>query len=291
MPLRLLQRLRSGLGQMVLAGFFFSIMSLLVRVAGSRLPSSQIVLARAAVALVIAYAMLRLQRLPAWGTNRRTLVLRGLFGFGGLTCFFWSLVHLPLAEATVLQYLNPVLTALLAVPLLDEPLRLRELASAGLSLAGVVLVARPASLFGMAGAPALAPLPVAVGLLGALFSALAYVTVRKASGSEHPLVVVFWFPLVATPLSLPAAIAAWVPPTPAEWLVLLGVGVATQTAQVYMTRGLMLETAARATAASYVQVVFAAGLGALVLAEWPDVTTVLGSVLVGCGLLLLAWKR
>jgi drug/metabolite transporter (DMT)-like permease len=279
--------LRGGLGQMALAAFFFSVMSLLVRVAGTRLPSAQIVLARAAVSLVISFWMLRAAGVSPWGKNRRTLALRGLFGFGGLNCFYWALVHLPLAEATVLQYTNPVFTALLAVPVLGERLRRRHLASVALSLAGVVLVARPATLFGGAGA-ALPALPVAVALLGAALSAAAYVTVRKAGGSEHPLVVVFWFPLVATPLALPAALGAWVQPAGVEWLVLLGVGVSTQIAQVFMTRGLLLETAARATAASYLQVVFAAGWGALLLAEAPDLATGLGSALIGCGLLLLA---
>ena len=280
--------LRSGAGQMALAAFFFSIMSLLVRMAGHTLPSGQIVLARTVVSLVISYGMLRAAGLAPWGNNRKMLLLRGLFGFAALNCFYWALVHLPLAEATVFQYTNPVFTALLAAIVLREPLRLREIASVIICLAGVSLVARPEVLFGSGPGPSLDPLAVSVALLGAMFSACAYVLVRKAGHSDASLVVVFWFPLVATPLSIPAALAHWVWPTPGEWLLLVGVGIATQTAQVFMTRGLLQETAARATAVSYLQVVFAAAWGAALLAELPGFTTWAGSGLIGLGLLLLA---
>src|SRR5690606_4712848 len=142
-----------------------------------------------------------------------------------LFCFFWAVVHLPLAEATVLQYLNPVLTALLAGLLLGEQLRRRELLSVGISMLGLLLVTRPAFLFG--GGRGLDPLASGVAILGAALSAAAYVTVRKIGTREHPLVIVFWFPLVATPLSLPAVLPVWTWPSPTEWLLLLAVGALT----------------------------------------------------------------
>ncbi|CAN5710214.1 hypothetical protein BH23GEM3_BH23GEM3_24910 [soil metagenome] len=54
--------------------------------------------------LLLSYWLLRRARVPMWGTNRRLLVLRGLLGFGALACFYYARVHLPLAEATVIQY-------------------------------------------------------------------------------------------------------------------------------------------------------------------------------------------
>lgn len=274
---------------MVAAAFFFSVMSLLVKLAGQRLAAEQVVLFRAAVALVLSWGLLRRAGLSPWGKSRGLLFLRGLLGFFALSCFFWALVHLPLAEATVIQYLNPVFTALLAALVLGERLEWRASLSVVGSLGGLLLVARPAFLFG--GAQHLDPVASGVALAGALFSAGAYVTVRRVGSGEHPLVVVFWFPLVATPLSLPLAFPVWQWPTPLEWLVLIGVGVATQTAQVFMTRGLQKEPAAKATAVSYLQIVFAALWGALVLGEIPDALTLAGaSLIIGSTLLLLDWR-
>lgn len=275
---------------MVAAAFFFSLMSLGVKLSGERLPFQQVVLFRAAVALVLSWWMLRRERLSPWGTQRGLLALRGVTGTLALCCFFWALLHLPLAEATVLQYLNPVFTALLAALVLREPLELREGLSVLGSLAGLLLVARPSFLFGMGAAP-LDPWACAVAVAGALFSACSYVTVRRIGHAEHPLVIVFWFPLLATPVSLPLALPVWQWPTPREWLLLLGVGVVTQVAQLFMTRGLQREPAARASAVSYLQIVFAAAWGLLVLGEVPDARTALGATLIVGSTLLLVRRR
>jgi drug/metabolite transporter (DMT)-like permease len=276
--------LSRGLRFMVAGAFFFSLMSLLVKVAGQRLPSQQIVLIRSVVMLVLACSTLYRLGLPWLGRNRPLLVLRGLLGFGALSCFYFALVHLPLAEATVLQYTNPAFAAVLAVFVLGESMRRRELAALALSLAGVLVVARPAALFG--GVSVLPPLPVAVGLLGAIFSAAAYVVVRKL-GTEHHMVVILYFAVVSTLGALPATLTHAVAPTPWEWLVLLGVGLTTHAGQIFLTRGLQLERTGRATAAGLVQIVFAAGWGLLFFADSPGVMGLAGGMLVVSGVLLL----
>lgn len=273
-----------GLRYMVAGAFFFSVMSLLVKLAGQRLPSQQIVLARSLIMLVLAWAALRRAGVPLLGTRRGLLALRGVLGFAALSCFYYALVHLPLADATVIQYTNPAFAAVLAIFVLGEGMRRREVASVLLSLAGVMLVARPGFLFGAAST--LDPLAVGIGLLGAAFSGAAYVVVRKL-GTEHYLVVILYFAAVSSAASLPAAATFWVWPTAAELLVLLGVGFTTHAGQIYMTRGLHLERAGRATATGLVQIVFAAGWGVLVFSDVPGPAGVAGAALVIVGVLLL----
>jgi drug/metabolite transporter (DMT)-like permease len=274
-----------GLRYMAAGAFFFSVMSLLVKLAGQRLPSQEIVLARSVVMGVIAVWALRRAGISPWGRRRRLLFLRGLLGFGALSCFYYALVHLPLADATVLQYTNPAFAAVLAIFALGETMRRRELASVALSLTGVLLVARPEFLFGVASG--LDPVAVGVGLLGAVLSGAAYVVVRML-GSEHHLVVIFYFALVSALGSLPAAAVQSILPTPPEVLLLVGVGVCTHLGQVFMTRGLHLERAGRATATGLVQIVFAAAWGVLFFGDVPDAGVLLGGALVIGGVLLLA---
>jgi drug/metabolite transporter (DMT)-like permease len=276
--------LSPGLRYMVAGAFCFSIMSLLVKVAGQGLPSQQIVLARSLIMMVLAWTMLRRARIRVLGRQRRLLLLRGLLGFGALSCFYYALVHLPRADATVLQYTNPAFAAVFAIFALGERMRRRELMSVALSLSGVVLVARPALLFG--GVAGLDPLAVSVGLLGAVLSAAAYVVVRMLV-SEHHMVVIFYFAVVSTLGSLPAAALHAVLPTGFELLVLLGVGLTTHAGQIFMTRGLHLERAGRATAAGLVQIVFAAAWGVLFFANVPDAWGLAGAALVISGVLLL----
>ncbi len=279
----------AGLRYMAYSAFWFSAMALLVKIAGARLPSMEIVLVRAVITLALSYALVRRAKLHPWGNRKGMLLLRGLLGAAALTCFYFSIVHLPLAEATVIQYTNPVFAALLAAALIRERLGVREISGVIASMLGVMLIARPSFLY--EDATPIEPLHVMIAVAGALFSATAYVTVRMLRGADDALVIVFYFPVVTVPLVLPFAILEWVAPTIAEWIVLLGIGVTTQIAQVYMTRGLQLEPTGRATAVSYLQIVFAAIWGALLLGERPDVWSGLGAVIIVGGTLLIGVRK
>lgn len=274
---------------MAAGAFFFSVMSLLVKMAGQRLPSQEIVFVRAVVTLGLSYWGVRRIGADPWGNDRRLLLFRGVVGFVALSAFYYAVVHLPLAEATVIQYTNPVFASLLAIPLLGERLQRRELASVGASMAGVLLVARPEFLFGGSGLDLTAAM---VGLLGAFCSGTAYVTVRRLRTTETPIVIIFYFAVISTVGSLPFALADIVWPTPREWLVLVGVGVTTQLGQISITRGLHLERAGRAASVGYLQIVFAAAWGALFFAEAPTAWTLGGAALiVGSTLVLNRWPR
>jgi len=264
--------------QLVLSALAFSLMGVCVKQVGSRLPVVEVVLARALLNLAMTWWMLRRVGISPWGKRRGLLAVRGLLGSLALWCVYEALVQLPLASATVLQYLYPSATALLGWLWLREPLGRRVLAAIGLGWLGVLLVARPGGL--LPGAPPLPMAGVLIAVAGALLTALAYVSVRALGRSEHPLVIVFWFPLLAIPLCLPLVVANPVLPTGQEALWLLGVGLFTQAGQVFLTQGLTRLPVARSTAIGYSQVLFAALWGALFFAERPDGWTALGGLLI-----------
>jgi drug/metabolite transporter (DMT)-like permease len=288
-------RVSRGALWMIGSAAAFAVMSALVKSVGTRLPSQEIVLARACVSLGLSYALLRQAGVPMLGQRRGLLALRGVFGFLGLSCVFAAVTRLPLAEATVLQYMHPTFTALLAWLVLGERASARSLVASAVSLLGVAFVSKPSwamELLGLAreGVTGLDPVAVGFGLAGAFFSAAAYVTVRRLSATEHPLVIVMYFPLVAVPATLPTVASQLIWPTPLEWLALLGIGAAAQAGQVWLTRGLSLLPASRGTALSYVQVVFAAAIGLVFFAEPIHVNTVIGALLVIGGTLAVSLR-
>ncbi len=274
--------------QMLASALAFSLMGLCVKQVGGRIPAAEVVLARAIVSVALSWWLLQRAGVDPWGQRRGLLILRGAIGTAALLCVYAALAQLPMASATVLQYLYPTITALLAWLMLGERIGKRVLLAIALGWTGVVLVAQPAGL--LQGAAALPPLAVLIALAGALFTSLAYVSVRSLGNSEHPLVIVFYFPLVALPLTLPLVALDPVLPTASELLWLVGVGVFTQVGQVYLTRGLTALPAAQATAISYVQVAFAGLWGWLVFGESIDGWTVAGAVLV-LAAMLVSLKR
>lgn len=270
---------------MLLSALAFSLMTLFVKLAAARLPTQEIVLARALLTLSFTYVALRRARVAPLGSLRPLLWLRGVTGSLALFCVYYAVARLPLAEATVLQYLYPPLTAALAAWLLHERLNRVVFASLALGVAGVVLVAQPSALFGSHSQP-LPTLALAAALGGAVLSACAYVIVRKLGATEHPLVIVLYFPLVALPTSIPGLLEHFVYPRGVEWLWLLLIGIATQVGQVSITRALSLDAASRTAAYSYVQVPLAAVWGALFFDAWPNAYSASGALLILFGALL-----
>jgi drug/metabolite transporter (DMT)-like permease len=273
---------------MAIGAFWFSIMGLLVKIAGRRLGSMEIVLFRGVITLGLSWWSLKRLGVVPWGTQRRLLTVRGTLGSISLICFFYSIVHLPLGEATLIQNMNPVFATMLAAVILNEHLRAAEVICLAASLVGVLFIAQPTILFGEHVTP-VGPLDISIALMGALASGTAYTLVRKMRSTEHPLVIVFYLPLLSVPISLPFAVVGWQWPNATEWLLLIGVGVTTQLAQVNMTRGLQLERTARATTVGYLQVAFAVLWGAALLGEIPDVWTLAGATTIIGSTLVLSW--
>lgn len=266
---------------MTASALSFSVMSALVKVVSARLPTGEIVFARAAITLALSYLLVRRAGLSPWGQQRGALLSRGLLGFAGLTAFYIAIVRLPLADATVLQNSTPLLTAVLAWWLLDEAIGWPTAVAIACGIAGVLIIARPTG-------GTLDAVGVAAAMSGVVASSFAYVTVRKLSRTEHPLVIVLYFPLVAAPLTLPWMLASFVVPGPLDAALLIALGTATQCGQVFLTKGLAIERAGRAMTINYLQVAFAMLWQLVLFGVWPSPWTLAGASLILGGTLLVA---
>jgi drug/metabolite transporter (DMT)-like permease len=269
---------------MAVAAFFFSLMAALAKVAGGHVPLMEIVLARSVVVAVLAGTALHRSGTSFRGKEPGLLVLRGVLGFAALTCFYFAVIRLPLADATVIHFTNPVFTAVMAAVVLREHLGIKESALVLVSLAGVLLVARPGWLAGQGAG--LDPVAVGVSVAGAVLAAAAYVAVRRLRG-EPPMLIVFYFAVVSTVLAIPLVALDPALPSVAMWPVLLGVGLATHLGQVFVTWGFRLERAGRASAVGYLQIVFAAAWGWVLFGERPDAWTWAGAVVIVASTLTL----
>ena len=279
---------RGGLHLIVLSGLFFSLMSLLVKAAGRDLPTMELVFARAVVVTAVAGAAMVRRGVRATALEPGLLLLRGLIGFAALSFFYYSVVHLPLAEATLIHFTNPVFTSIIAALLLGERLRSAQFAMTLTGIAGVAIVVQPATL--LAGGGALPPLAVASALAAALFSASAYVTVRRLRHHDAT-VIVFAFAAVSAVIALPLMLPSFVTPRGWQWPLLLGVGLATYLGQLFLTMGLQREPAGRAMSAGSVQVLFATAWGAIFFGDLPETSSIAGGALIVASVFLLARLR
>ena len=279
---------------MLLSAAAFAVMGSLVKLAGTwHIPLLQIIFVRALVSVVLSLVDIARSRVHPLGNRRGLLLGRGLSGFLALTGVFYAILQLPYAQATVLQYLHPVFTALLAFWFLAERPTSATLVCIVLSLLGLGFMVSPYFYPGPGRASA-GDLPIAAifaGLGGALGSGIAYTLVRKLVATEHPAVIVLYFPMVCIPGTLLLGGNDFIWPTPQGWLILLGVGVFTQLGQLSLTRAMQFDSASRTTSLSYLQIVFAAGLGWLSFGEIPRITTLMGAALILLGAFISAKRQ
>lgn len=273
----------TGLQAMALGALFFSLMTVFVKLLGPAFPTQEVVFLRSLISLILTAVALYQRGIQPLGSHRKLLLLRGLSGFLALSCFFYALTELPLAIATVVQFTNPIFTALLAAFLLGESWDRGLFWTALLGLSGVFLIARP----WQGGADQLNLVALELALTGAILTSIAYVTVRRLAPLEKPLVTILYFPLVATPISGLASLPVWLWPTVREWGYLLAVGVMAQLGQIFLTQGLYRERAGRATTVGYLQLAFAAVWGILFFGEVPSWAGLAGSALIVLSILRL----
>ncbi len=275
----------AGVRFMLLSALGFALMSACVKyVSEYGIPVLEIVAARALVSLVISYADVKRKGISPWGHNKPLLFARGLMGTLALMCVYYSVTTLPLAEATILQYVHPVFTALLAVLFLKEKIQTQTMVCIGLCLLGLFAMVQPSLSDSQS-----TPLPwfsVSMALLGALGSSVAYVIVRKLSQTEDSSVIIMYFPLIALPTSLALIGGDMVMPSLTITMVLVLVGIFTQVGQYGLTKAMQTQTAGSASAYSYVQIVFSALLGVVVFNEIPSMWTYIGGGLIVTGALI-----
>eukprot|EP01139_Manchomonas_bermudensis_P025903 Amastigsp_a847227_13.p1 type:complete len:348 gc:universal Amastigsp_a847227_13:111-1154(+) len=272
------------------SALLFSIMSLVVQLTGPRIPSFEQVFSRCLIQGSLAGALLWRSGQSPFAfppAKLRWMVARGFFGFSSMSCLFFALTRLTLADANVIFFSSAISTAIAGRLVLGERFGLFESVAALCTIVGVVLVSQPTWVFGeqtkdahdSSGRAA----GILVSVLGALLSSGAYIAIRKVGKDIDANVLVFYFALVGVTLSPVGVLVqgAVMPSGLREWSCLLAVGLLGFVAQSAFNRGVQLEDAGRANLIRMVDILFAfawqvflmrqpvglwSGLGALVIA-------------------------
>lgn len=262
---------------MLLAGVFFALMNVSVKFI-PHIPAIEIVWFRSIFSAVFTLLVLRQKGIPLFGTNKLSLLSRGIVGSISLILFFYTLQRIPLATAVTMQYLSPIFTTILGVFILKEKVQVKQYSYFGLAFLGVLLI--------QGVDPRVDGLSAVLGLISALASGIAYNLIRKLKGSEHPLVIIFYFPLVTLPIASIFLFFDWVQPVGWDWAILLWIGFCTQNAQYFMTLAYQSGNVSRVSSLSYLGVVYALIFGFFLFGETFSIPAYLGMVLVFIGILL-----
>ena len=185
---------------------------------------------------------------------------------------FYSVVLMPMAEATALSFTTPLFTTLLAFLVLREHVGWRRWGSILAGFAGVLVMLRP-------GIEVFNP---AVGwvFLSAVTFALVVIIAKLLAATETPELIVFYLTVLAIPLALIPALAFWQWPNLIQigWLVVLG---ALSILNMYaISRALQIGDASLTQPFDFLRLPFTALLGFVFFAQIPNMWTWLGAAII-----------
>jgi drug/metabolite transporter (DMT)-like permease len=269
--------LTAGVRSMFLSTLSFSLANVLVKQV-AHIPAMETVFFRCSVATVFCLIGLYRAKADPIGSNHLYLLLRGLFGTTALFFFFLTLQQMPLASAMTIQYLSPIFTTIIAIFILKEGVRLAQWFFYAIAFAGVLVIEQFDG--------RISPFYLALGIMSAICSGVAYNLVRSLRGKEHPLTVVLHFQLVGMIAGLISLAFQWETPNGWDWLYLFLVGVFSQLGQIFLTNALQREAVAGVAIINYTGLIYALTIGWFVFGETQGIMSVAGMVLVVVGVLL-----
>jgi drug/metabolite transporter (DMT)-like permease len=263
---------------MVASALLFALMSVAVKLASATLPNVVVVFFRSAAGFVTLLPLILGVDLRTRHLREHTI--RSLAGIASMYCFFYTLAHMRLADAVLLNYSLPLFMPFVESAWLGEEFPRKLWTPVLVGFLGVIVILRP-------GQGLIEPVAL-LGVASALFAAVAQVGVRRLTRTEPVPRIVFYFAITATALSALPAAGAWRMPQGNVWWAVAAMGATATIAQLAMTRAYAHAPAAQVGPFIYSAVVFAAALDWLFWRKLPDAYTVAGGLLVaGAGILSL----
>ena len=273
-----------GIVWMLVTGLNFVAVTALVKYLGSSVPPAQAAFLRYFLGLVFLLPMIGAMRRTRLSPRLHLLFAgRGAIHTVGVILWFYAMTQIPLAEVTAMNYLSPIYVTIGAALFLGETMALRRIAAIGVALIGALIILRPGFR------------EVSPGHIAMLFTAIAfggsYLLAKFTVDAANPPVVVGMLSLWVTVGLAPFAFAVWVTPTLWELFVLFGVACFATAGHYSMTLAFKAAPVAVTQPVTFLQLVWATLLGALVFNEAVDLWVVAGGLLILSAVSFITWRE
>ena len=273
---------------LVLASFFFSIMTVCVKKVDTAITIYELVFFRSLFSLIITSIIINKKKINPWGENKKLLILRGLLGTLALLCIFYAIKNMPLSISTVIQYTYPIFICIFAGIFINEKFNTNILFALIFGWLGIFIILNPSQLSNSI--TGISNLAIIIAFIGAISTSLAYLIVKKLSEKEDVFIIIKYFPLISVITLSPIVIFNWVTPKIEDFIWIIGIGIFTQLGQTFLTLGLKKLKASQAASINYLQVLFGTIWGIYIFNESIKVNFVIGSFFVLLGTIISTSK-
>ncbi|RBI77314.1 EamA family transporter [Roseovarius sp. TE539] len=273
-----------GIFWMVTTGALFVGVTALVKTLGTRVPAAEAAFLRYAMGLVLLLPMLRgLMRLRLDAEQWALALGRGVAHTLAVALWFFAMARIPIADVTAMNYLSPIYVTIGAALFLGERLALRRVLAVIAALAGALIILRP-------GLREVGPGHVAMLFTAVAFGA-SYLLAKQLSARCSAAEVVALLSITVTIGLAPLAVMDWVTPTLWELAVLFGVACLATAGHYTMTLAFRAAPLAVTQPVTFLQLVWAVLLGALVFGEGVDPFVILGGTVIVASVSFITWRE
>ena len=269
---------------MLVTGLFFILVTALVKYMGPRLPSAEAAFLRYAIGLV--FLLPAIGALRAAHLTRRQLSLFGLRGIShamAVILWFFAMTRIPIAEVTAMNYLAPIYVTIGAAIFLGERLAARRIVAVCLGLLGAAIILRPGFR------------EVSIGHLAMLIAAVlfagSYLSAKVLADEVKPAVVVGMLSIFVTIGLTPFAIPVWITPTWHEITILAAVALFATAGHYTMTLAFAAAPVTVTQPVTFLQLIWATALGAIVFDEAIDIWVVVGGFVILGSVTFITWRE
>ena len=276
-----------GILMVMTAVIFFSVGDLSAKYLTRFYPIPLIVWARFSIHLLLVVALLgpRYGRRLVRTTRPGTQILRGVLLLLGSLFFVAALKFMPLAEATAIAYLAPLLVTLMSVVFLKEKVEPARWVAVFCGFIGVLVIIRPGS--GVFTWAALLPIANATSF------ATSQLVTRRLAGVDSPYTSIFYAGLVGTVLFAAVVPGVWTPPQSLEHAALFAaIGLLGALGHLILIKAYDHAPASRLAPFSYSQLIWVALIGFIAFGDFPDGWSLCGiAILIASGVYIATRQR
>ncbi|MGL5137228.1 MAG: DMT family transporter [Beijerinckiaceae bacterium] len=260
-------------GLMILAFLTFSVMAVLVRDIGGRIPVYEMVFVRQVMSFIFMAPLFWQLRKSIGHPQKLNLhFIRGLTASGAMFCGLTAVLLIPLADATAIQMAEVLFATAFAAIFLKEKVGWRRWLATAVGFLGVIVMLRP-----LGGG---IDLMAGIALVGALFGSINMIVLRMGAEYDRTETVLFWQGLVVLAIMGPVALWGWVTPTWHEAGVLFLMSVIFTLGMWLFTTGMRMGETSALAPLHYLRLLLMAIVGWIGYGETPTWATVIGALLV-----------
>lgn len=219
-----------------------------------------------------------------WTQRIGAHAVRCAVGLSSMTLMFATLLLLPLAEATTLQFTVPIFATILGAAVLREATGVHRWSAVLLGFAGVLVVAQP-------GSGHIPLLGAATGLGAAFLSASVSILIRRMGSSEPPATIVFYFAALSMVPLVPAFMWTLTAHDAGTWAMLVAIGMVGAVGQLAMTTALSLAPVSVVVPMDYSGLLWATLYGWALFGVLPGAATWAGAPIIVASGLYIVWRE